>query len=277
MPKNDRMRMSPGTLTTPCFRLLLTLLLGAAGFSAFAQTPEAAAAPTAAASDAAPAAARTRPLAKPVAPTALSTPPATWAALTPKQQALLAPLERDWAGISDAQRSKWLSATPTLATMSGEEIKRVHDRIRDWTAMSPADRLNARIGFQVARQLTAEQRQARWEAYQALPAEERQALADKALARRQAQTAARPAKPLAAQPKSNIVPAAPKLVPAVPVAASLVQAKPGATTVLMTRRQSPPGHHTAGETKVVADPALVDPKTLLPLSLKAPAASAPRP
>ncbi len=275
MPKNDRMRMSPGTLITPCFRLFMTLLLGAAGFSAFAQTQETAAAPAAPASDAAPVA-RPRPLAKPVAPTALSTPPATWAALTPKQQALLAPLERDWAGISDAQRSKWLSATPTLATMSGEEIKRVHDRIRDWTAMSPADRLNARIGFQVARQLTAEQRQARWEAYQALPAEERQALADKALARRQAQAAARPAKTLAAQPKSNIVPAAPKLLPAVPVAASVVQARPGATTVLMTRKLTPPVHHTAGETKVVADPALVDPKTLLPLSLKAPAASAPR-
>lgn len=255
----------------------MALLLSAVGLSAFAQAMDAASAPEAV-SAAAPVA-KPRPLAKPVAPAPLSAPPATWAGLTPKQQALLAPLERDWADIADAQRSKWLSATPTLATMSGEEIKRVHDRIRDWTRLSPNERLNARIGFQVARQLTAEQRQARWEAYQALPQEERQALADKALARRQAQAAApvRAPKALAAQPKSNIVPAAPKLVAPKLVAGSLVQAKPGATTVLITRDVTLPAHQVAGQSKVMANPELVDPHTLLPKTLKTPPASTPRP
>ena len=280
MGKNDRMRMirAASTLPAPLPRLLLALLLSAAGLSAFAQAMDAASAPEAGASTTtSPAAPGNK--ARPVAPSALSVPPAAWSGLTPKQQALLAPLERDWADISDTQRSKWLSATPTLATMSGEEIKRVHDRIRDWTRLSGSERVNARIGFQVARQLTAEQRQARWEAYQALPLSERQALADKGMARRQAQAAApaRAPKSLAAQAKSNIVPAAPKLVAPTLVAGSLVQAKPGATTVLMTRKQALPGHHSAGETKVVADPALVDPKTLLPRSLKPQQpASAPR-
>ena len=220
MGKNDRMRMIRAALTRPAARprLLLALLLVAAGSSAFAQAADAASAPEPAASVAASAVApapKARPLAKPVAPAALSSaPPATWSALTPKQQALLAPLERDWADIADSQRSKWLSATPTLATMSGEEIKRVHDRMRDWTRLSASERVNARIGFQVARQLTAEQRRARWEAYQALPLEERQALADKAMARQRAQAAGpvRAPKTLASQAKSNIVPAAPKLV-----------------------------------------------------------------
>jgi hypothetical protein len=130
----------------------------------------------------------------------------------------------------------------------------------------------------VARQLTAEQRQARWEAYQALPAEERQALADKALARREAQAAPRTApKPMEAKPKSNIVPAAPKLLPSVPVTAGLVQAKPGATTVLISRGTILPRHLSVGDTKVVADPSLVDPKTLLPRSLKTPPAPASSP
>lgn len=280
MVKNDRMFMIRAAFTPPAHppRLLIALLLSAVGLSAFAQGADAASAPEAAASTARPAApaARLKPLPKSVSPTSLGAPPANWSGLTPKQQALLAPLERDWPGISDAQRSKWLSATPTLATMSGEEIKRVHDRMRDWAQLSTADRLNARIGFQVARQLTAEQRQARWEAYQALPAEERQALADKALARREAQAAPRTSpKPLEAKPKSNIVPTAPKLLPSVPVTAGLVQAKPGATTVLISRRPTPPRHLAAGETKVIADPALVDPQTLLPRSLKAPPASAP--
>jgi hypothetical protein len=275
-----RMTRAASTRPAPLPRLLLALLLSAAGFSAFAQATDAATAPEAAASAAAnpvAPASKARPLAKPVAPAALSTPPATWSGLTPKQQALLAPLERDWAGIEDSQRSKWLSATPTLATMSGEEIKRVHDRMRDWSRLSPAERVNARIGFQVARQLTAEQREARWEAYQALPLAERQALADKAIARRQAQAAApvRAPKALAAQPKSNIVPAAPKLVAPTAVTGSLVQAKPGATTVLMTRAVAVPRHQVAGQAKVIADPDLVDPNTLLPRIRKTPPASAP--
>ncbi|KQY88722.1 DUF3106 domain-containing protein [Pelomonas sp. Root1444] len=275
-----RMTRAASTRPAPLPRLLLALLLSAAGFSAFAQASDAATAPDAAASAAAnpvAPASKARPLAKPVAPAALSTPPATWSGLTPKQQALLAPLERDWAGIEDSQRSKWLSATPTLATMSGEEIKRVHDRMRDWSRLSPAERVNARIGFQVARQLTAEQREARWEAYQALPLAERQALADKAIARRQAQAAApvRAPKALAAQPKSNIVPAAPKLVAPTAVTGSLVQAKPGATTVLMTRAVAVPRHQVAGQAKVIADPDLVDPNTLLPRIRKTPPASAP--
>ncbi|MEO6279216.1 DUF3106 domain-containing protein [Roseateles sp.] len=277
-----RKTRAASTLPATLPRLLLALLLSAAGLSAFAQAPDATAAPeTGASAAAAPVAPGNKrpPLAKPVAPAALSVPPATWSGLTPKQQALLAPLERDWADISDSQRSKWLSATPTLATMSGDEIKRVHDRIRDWTRLSGSERVNARIGFQVARQVTAEQRQARWEAYQALPLAERQALADRGIARRQAQAAvpARAPKSLAAQAKSNIVPAAPKLVAPTPVAGSLVQAKPGATTVLMTRGTALPDHQSAGQTKVIADPALVDPKTLLPRSLKAQRpASAPR-
>jgi len=270
MGKNDRMR-----LTSP--RLMMALLLGAAGLSAFAQAPDAASAPVAAASAATPA--KPMKLAKPAMP-ALAAPPAAWSGLTPAQRDLLAPLERDWPGISESQRSKWLSAAPTLATLQPAELARVHERMRDWARLSPAERTNARIGFQVAKQVDAEQRQARWEAYQALPAEKRQELADKEVARRAKAAAPRTSpKPLDAAPKSNIVPAAPKLVAPIAVTGSVVQAKPGATTVLMTRGLALPAHHAAGETKVVADPALVDPQTLLPRSLKAPTpapASAPR-
>ncbi|MBI3348986.1 MAG: DUF3106 domain-containing protein [Burkholderiales bacterium] len=272
------MRMTRAATTLPPTppRLLIALLLSAAGLCAFAQTPETPAAPEPAASVAAPVvAAKPQPLAKPAVPT-LAAPPA-WAGLTPGQQALLAPLANDWNGISATQRSKWLSATPTLATLPAPELARVHDRMREWARLTPIERQNARIGFQVAKQVDAEQRQAKWEAYQALTPEERQALNDKGTARRQAQATppVRPAKKLEAQPKSNIVPAAPKLLPATAVAGSLIQAKPGATTVLMTRGPALPGHHSAGEAKVVADPALVDPKTLLPKSLKAPSASTP--
>ena len=276
MGKNDRMRMTPAASTLPHTppRLLIALLLSAAGLSAFAQTTEAASAPEAPAASAA--------MARPKVPatpavSALATAP-TWQALTPSQQALLAPLERDWAKLGPTQRTKWLNATPMLATLPQPELARLHERMRDWSKLTPAERLDARIGFQVAKQVDAEQRQAKWEAYQALTPEKRQELAEKAVARRQAQAvpSGHSAKPLTAQPKSNIVPAIPKLVAATPVTGSLVQAKPGASTVLITREAALPSHHAAGEAKVVADPALVDPKTLLPKSLKAPPASLPR-
>lgn len=288
MGKNDEMRMTraaaPPLLTRP--RLLMALLLGAAGLSAFAQAPaEAPASAATAAPEAAASAASPPPtpkpvmIAKPTAPTALATPPANWSELTPGERLLLAPLERDWPTISPQQRSKWLSATPLLVTLSPARLARVHDRMRDWARMTPAERVNARIGFQLAKQVDADEREAKWEAYQALSPEQRQALADKAAARRKAQaTAPRPsAKPLTAGPKSNVVPAAPRLVQPAAVTGGLMQAKPGATTVPMTRDFALPSHHAAGQTKVVGDPDLVDPMTLLPKSLKARPASSPAP
>lgn len=282
MGKNDRMRMTrvASTSRTAPPRLLIALLLSAAGLCAFAQTPEAASAPEAVASAVMPAPAIKPTAPKPAAvPTASALAPApTWGSLTPDQRTLLAPLEGDWAGLSASQRSKWLNATPMLATLPAPELARLHERMRDWAKLTPGERRDARVGFQVAKQVDAEQRQAKWEAYQALPPEKRQQLVDKAAARRQAQaTVASPvARPMTAQPKSNIVPAMPKLVAPVPVTGGLIQAKPGASTVLITRDAHLPSHHVAGETKVVADPNLVDPRTLLPKSLKAPGAPAPR-
>ncbi|MDR7268440.1 hypothetical protein J2X20_001069 [Pelomonas saccharophila] len=257
----------------------MALLLVAAGFSAFAQAQEAASAPEAAASAPAPVAApaKPRPATTVMPPVSALAAVPNWQSLTPTQRELLAPLAKDWDKLGPNQRSKWLNATPRLATLPEPELARLHERMRDWAYLTPAERVDARVSFQVAKQVDAEERQAKWEAYQALPPEKRQELADKAVARRQAKASApTPKPPVAAGPKSNIVPAAPKMVTPVPVAGSLVQAKPGATTVLITRGLARPAHHAAGEAKVVADPSLVDPKTLLPKSLKAPPASAPR-
>jgi len=267
------------TAFTP-LRPLMALLLAAAGFSAFAQAPEAASAteatPAVVAAPA-PLPPKARPAAPVLAPVSALASVPTWQALTPAQRDLLAPLAKDWDKLGPNQRSKWLNATPRLATLPEPELARLHERMRDWAHLSPAERVDARVGFQVAKQVDAEERQAKWEAYQALPPEKRQELAEKAVARRQAKaTAAAPKPPVAAGPKSNIVPAAPKLVTPVPVAGSLVQAKPGATTVLINRGLALPTHHSAGEAKVVADPSLVDPKTLLPKSPKTPPASASR-
>jgi hypothetical protein len=71
--------------------------------------------------------------------------------------------------------------------------------------------------------------------------------------------------PLAAVPKQSPARAAssPPVV-VKPVAPTVVQAKPGATTTLMTRAPSPPPHQKPGQPKIEAQPDQVDRTTLLP-------------
>ncbi|MBV8502380.1 MAG: DUF3106 domain-containing protein [Paucibacter sp.] len=242
-------------------------LLAACAFLAPAQAQETAAAAAAASAGAnsalvVPAPAKLRP------PGSLMPAP-DWAGLTPAQQQALEPLQKDWNELDGTQRSKWLELAPRFAALPPQERERVHERMRAWGVLSPAERQQARARYRWAQQVNKSgDREAKWEAYQALPPEKRQELAAKA-ARKQA---APPcvtghsctASDLEAKPKSNLVPPAPRLVPPKAVAPSVVQAKPGATTVLITQATIPPAHQQVGQAKVWADPELVDSKTLLP-------------
>jgi len=196
---------------------------------------------------------------------ATALPPPIWSALSAAQKTALMPLQRDWDGMDTSSRSKWLGIATRFAVLPAEEQARMHDRMRSWARSSPAERQQARIAFQGAQQIAAGQRQAKWEAYQALPPEKRQELADKAAQKRVAKPPVRrPAATEGAQAKSNLVPAALKGQAVKAVAPSILQAKPGATTVFITQVKSLPAHQQAGQTKVFADPDLVDSKTLLP-------------
>lgn len=257
------------------YPLKTALLIAVAVFSlsppAWSQASDAASAPEAAASLPVPA---PTPVFQPLpstppqlaAPTTLLPPP-QWAALTRTQKTALTPLERDWDTLDPARKSKWLEIVPRFAALPAEEQARIHERMRAWASLSPAERQQARIGYQVAQQVKAGDRQAKWEAYQALPPEKRRELADKAVQK----LSKPPIKPDAERSlaKSNLVPAAPKGLPAKPVAPSVLQAKPGASTVLITQVKTVPTHQQAGQTKVFADPDLVDSKTLLPKRLAA--------
>jgi hypothetical protein len=186
--------------------------------------------------------------------------PPRWAALAPAQQQALAPLQQHWAGIDADRKQKWLQVADRYARLSAAERERLHERMADWARMSPEQRARARLQFQETRLLPAEERQARWEAYQALSEDERRALA----ARRD--PAERPAAPVPAAvagSKRNIVqPVA--TPPGKVVTPTVVQAGPGATTSPVTQRAAPPAHHQAGLPKVAATPGFVDRATLLP-------------
>lgn len=191
-----------------------------------------------------------------------------WAALTAAQQEALAPLKPEWARIDGPRKEKWLDLAARMPSMSGPERTRIQQRMTEWVRMSPAERGRARLQFQEAQQLSATARQERWEAYQALPPDKRQALAAKA-----ATPAAKKASdPVVARPgvlpppedKRNIVTLSPANPKPKTVGPTVVQARPGATTSLINTPSAPPAHHQAGLPKVNAKAGFVDPATLLP-------------
>jgi len=126
-----------------------------------------------------------------------------WKALTPTQQIALKPLAGTWANLSDPQKRKWISLSANFALMTPNDQSKLHTRMTQWAALSPKEREQARLNFAEALKIAPEQKNEKWQAYQALPPEEKQKLA----------TATRPKPPstaLAAQPvapgKLNQVP-----------------------------------------------------------------------
>ncbi|MBC7939240.1 MAG: DUF3106 domain-containing protein [Chitinophagaceae bacterium] len=206
---------------------------------------------------------------------------AAWKTLTPAQQQALAPLQRDWHGIDAVRKQKWLEVASRFGSMPAEERARIQTRMTEWARMTPAERANARQQFQQARDISAEERRARWQAYSELPDAERRRLAaerakseNKSDSRSTPVIAARAAQ--ARSPAGSTVPASPPRTdlargktPASPpvtrnIAPTVVQAKPGATTTSMATRPTPPAHHQPGLPKIAATPGFVDPATLLP-------------
>lgn len=190
-----------------------------------------------------------------------------WAALTPAQQKALQPLSRDWGSIEAPRRAKWLEVASKFPAMPKDEQVRVQARMADWARMTPAERSRARLQFQEVKQVPPDERQAKWEAYQALPQEKRNALAQTAKHSAKAASAPAPSKLATAgaapEGKRNLVqPAGPS--PARAVTPTSLQAKPGATTTAMTARPQVPAHQQAGLPKIAATSGFVDPSTLLP-------------
>ena len=215
---------------------------------------------------AAPAAAQAVPPPKPApaTPAAPASGPA-WSTLTPAQQQALAPLRPTWDSTDSPRKQKWVEVADRMPHMPADERSRVRERMAAWAAMTPAERTRARVQFQETRRIGPDERQARWQAYQALPESERNRLAQ--AAKKPAAPAAAPA-PAASSPSSgnakrNVVAATPSPAPR-SVTPTVVQAKPGASTTTVDKQARPPLHHQPGLPKIVATPSFVDPTTLLP-------------
>ena len=100
-----------------------------------------------------------------------------WSDLTSAQQQALAPLSAKWNTVSEAQKRKWLALSENYPKMSGAEQEKLHSRMTEWAALSPQQRTQARLNFAETKQLSSDDKKAKWEAYQALPSEEKRKLA----------------------------------------------------------------------------------------------------
>lgn len=194
-----------------------------------------------------------------------------WSELTPAQRTALKPLERDWSSIEADRKQKWLQIAGRMPGMPSAERERVQARMTEWARLSPQQRGQARLNYQEAKQVPPQDRQARWEAYQALSAEQKRQLQAKAARpvppanpRTGTTPAARNDRMERAQAKSNIVQNPSYAAPLKPVAPTVVQAQPGVSTTLMSKRPTPPAHQQTGLPKITATPGFVDKTTLLP-------------
>jgi len=192
-----------------------------------------------------------------------------WQELSASQRAALKPLERDWSSIDAARKQKWMEIAARYPNLPPAEQQRISARMAEWAKLSPSERGQARLNYQATRELAPEERQARWQAYQALSAEQRGKLAARAVpasapTARNGEAGRKAAPRDAVQAKSNIVPNPSFAAPPKAVGPTVVQARPGATTSLISSRPVPPSHQQPGMPKIAASPGFVDKSTLLP-------------
>ncbi len=100
-----------------------------------------------------------------------------WTALSAEQQTALAPLAAQWPGMSDEQQRHWLALAQSYRAMSAPEQAALQTRMREWANLTPQQRAQARQSFDEARHVPADEKRAKWEAYQHLPPQERERLA----------------------------------------------------------------------------------------------------
>lgn len=116
-------------------------------------------------------------------PAAVAKPPAKtldkplWRELTRSQQAALKPLQPEWNAMDGVGKRRWLELSARFASMSPDEQARVHERMRQWMRLTPAQRNLARENFSKTRKLDPGKKAATWESYKQLSEEEKRRLA----------------------------------------------------------------------------------------------------
>lgn len=202
-----------------------------------------------------------------------ASPGPAWSELEPSEQVALRPLQNDWASIDDLGKRKWRRIAERYAEMTAPDQERLQARMTEWARLTPQQRGKARLQYLEAKKVPARSRQADWEAYQALSPEARAALAERGVtvprpAAKSTEATARNVSSRHNTPRgavaANAGASAPAARPAKPATPTVVQAAPGATTVLITKRHISSPQPTAGSARIAIAPEEIDKSTLLP-------------
>lgn len=129
---------------------------------------------------------------------ALGASPASWAGqswgqLSPAEREILAPLASQWQSLDPASQETWEAIAKRYPRLSAAEQRRLRERMQQWASLSPSEREQVRRGYAQAQRVPLEDRTAKWERFQSLPPEKKQALLERAEARRQAASSTSPA------------------------------------------------------------------------------------
>jgi hypothetical protein len=99
----------------------------------------------------------------------IKSPRPLWSELSPKQQAVLAPLAADWDKLDTTRRKKWVTIANRYPKMKPDEQQRLQSRMQAWAKLTPAQRKVARDNYKSLRQLPRPQRgevHQKWQQYQ---------------------------------------------------------------------------------------------------------------
>lgn len=103
-----------------------------------------------------------------------------WRELTARQQKALQPLALYWDELTEPHKRKWLAISRDYASLPASDQEVLHSRMTEWAKLSNQQREQARLNFADVKQVPADERKAKWEAYQALSDEEKSKLAARA-------------------------------------------------------------------------------------------------
>lgn len=144
-----------------------------------------------------------------------------WSGLTPAQRQALAPLAATWNTLSSPQQRKWLEVSRNYPALALPDQVKMHGRMAEWVGLSARERAAARLNFaattEFAKELSPEEKKAKWQAYQALSPDERKKLAEQGSRPRVG--AAPAARPVSAQKLATLptTPGKGAALPATPV------------------------------------------------------------
>jgi hypothetical protein len=99
-----------------------------------------------------------------------------WVELSPTQQNILQPLQNLWPTLEEHRKRKWLAIAKNFPMLSPQAQATAQERMREWAALTPSQRYQARLHFTQSQQLSNDEKLAKWEEYQSLNEEEKNKL-----------------------------------------------------------------------------------------------------